>query len=56
VCLGRDVDLVAAGPCGWRPQVRRRLNKLPGEREFAILEKWQQAGGPVRSEYLVPRY
>ena len=36
-------------------QVRRRCNKLPTEREFKIMARWEAAGGPKRSEWLVPR-
>ena len=36
-------------------QVRRRCNKLPTERELEILARWEAAGGPKRSQWLVPR-
>jgi PcfJ-like protein len=36
-------------------QVRRRCNKLPTEREFMILARWEDSGGPERSQWLVPR-
>jgi hypothetical protein len=36
-------------------QVRRRYNNLPKDRDFALMAGWEAAGGPARSEYLVPR-
>ncbi len=36
-------------------QVRQRCNKLPTEREFRILARWEDSGGPRRSQWLVPR-